>query len=125
MSQTSSSMAERNDEEITNHAFTGHAAPDHTSSLESPQESPAEKPADEGPELTFLTTLQVLGGFMCLFNSYVQSDTEMLIAFRWGYLNAFGVFQNYYKETLIPDSSNSQISWIGSVQGNSTISFVS
>jgi hypothetical protein len=75
--------------------------------------------------LTFLTTLQVLGGFMCLFNSYVQGDTEMLIACRWGYLNAFGVFQNYYKETLIPDSSNSQISWIGSVQGTSTISFVS
>jgi hypothetical protein len=41
----------------------------------------------------------------------------MLIVCRWGYLNAFGVFQNYYKETLIPESSNSQISWIGSVQG--------
>jgi hypothetical protein len=70
MSPTSPSMAERNDEQITNPAFTGHAAPDHTS-LESPLESVADKPADEGPELTFLTTLQVLGGFMCLFNSYV------------------------------------------------------
>ena len=40
-----------------------------------------------------------------------------MLSCRWGYLNAFGVFQNYYKTTLIPDSSNSTISWIGSIQG--------
>ena len=38
--------------------------------------------------------------------------------YRWGYLNAFGVFQNYYKNVFIPESSNSQISWIGSMQGD-------
>jgi hypothetical protein len=72
MSQISPSMAERKNDDVPNDAPAGHAAPDHSSSLESPLESPAEKPADEGPELTLLTALQVLGGFMCLFNSYFQ-----------------------------------------------------
>jgi MFS family permease len=31
-------------------------------------------------------------------------------------LNAFGVFQTYYTTTLIPDSNNSTVSWIGSIQ---------
>ena len=34
----------------------------------------------------------------------------------WGLVNAFGVFQSYYSSTLIPDVSNSDISWIGSIQ---------
>lgn len=33
-----------------------------------------------------------------------------------GLINAFGVFQVYYKETLIPSSSDSSISWIGSIE---------
>lgn len=33
-----------------------------------------------------------------------------------GLINAYGVFQTYYSTTLIPSSSNSDISWIGSVQ---------
>lgn len=47
--------------------------------------------------------LQVLCGFFCFMNS-------------WGTVNAFGVFQSYYSATLIPDVSNSDISWIGSIQ---------
>lgn len=33
-----------------------------------------------------------------------------------GLVNSFGVFQDYYSTTLIPDVSNSDISWIGSIQ---------
>lgn len=47
--------------------------------------------------------LQVLAGFFMFFNS-------------WGLINAFGVFQSYYTSTLIPDSSNSNVAWIGSIQ---------
>lgn len=48
--------------------------------------------------------LQVAGAFFLFFNS-------------WGVVNTFGVFQSYYKNTLIPDSSPSSISWIGTTQG--------
>jgi hypothetical protein len=72
--------------------------------------------ADYESELTLQSSLQVLGGFMILFNTYNKHCMEFNC--RWGYLNAFGVFQNYYKNVLIPQSSNSQISWIGSTQGN-------
>ncbi|KAF7362317.1 MFS domain-containing protein [Mycena venus] len=34
----------------------------------------------------------------------------------FGYINAWGVFQSYYTETLLKDSSPSDIAWIGSVQ---------
>ncbi|KAJ7935198.1 major facilitator superfamily domain-containing protein [Mycena leptocephala] len=34
----------------------------------------------------------------------------------FGYVNAWGVFQSYYEETLLKDSSPSNIAWIGSVQ---------
>jgi hypothetical protein len=88
------------------------------SDLEMPSTAGAEKPAPaelEG-EWTVASSLQVLGGFMILFNTYVFLFEGRLIC-RWGYVNAFGVFQNYYKTVLVPDSSNSQISWIGSTQG--------
>ncbi|KAF3007454.1 hypothetical protein E8E13_004220 [Curvularia kusanoi] len=47
--------------------------------------------------------LQVLGGFFLLFNS-------------WGIINTFGSYQAYYETTLLPSSSPSSISWIGSIQ---------
>ncbi|EMD58340.1 hypothetical protein GGP41_009681 [Bipolaris sorokiniana] len=47
--------------------------------------------------------LQVLGGFFLLFNS-------------WGIINTFGSYQAYYETTLLPNSSASSISWIGSIQ---------
>ncbi|KAJ7655398.1 MFS general substrate transporter [Mycena rosella] len=34
----------------------------------------------------------------------------------FGYVNSWGVFQSYYEETLLKDSSPSNIAWIGSVQ---------
>ncbi|KAF1948063.1 MFS general substrate transporter [Clathrospora elynae] len=47
--------------------------------------------------------LQVLGGFFLLFNS-------------WGIINTFGSYQAYYETTLLPESTPSSISWIGSIQ---------
>ncbi|KAJ6519091.1 major facilitator superfamily domain-containing protein [Mycena sanguinolenta] len=34
----------------------------------------------------------------------------------FGYVNAWGVFQAYYEETLLKDTSASNIAWIGSIQ---------
>ncbi|KAJ6618891.1 major facilitator superfamily domain-containing protein [Mycena sp. CBHHK59/15] len=34
----------------------------------------------------------------------------------FGYVNAWGIFQSYYEETLLKDSSPSDIAWIGSLQ---------
>ncbi|KZT10198.1 MFS general substrate transporter [Laetiporus sulphureus 93-53] len=34
----------------------------------------------------------------------------------FGYVNAWGVFQAYYEETMLPDTPPSTIAWIGSVQ---------
>lgn len=61
-------------------------------------------PAQPGiPNGGFVAWLQVACGFFMFFNS-------------WGLINAFGVWQNYYSSTLIPNSSNSNISWIGSIE---------
>lgn len=46
--------------------------------------------------------LAVLGATMALFCTV-------------GYMNAFGVFQQYYKTGMLKDQSDSDISWIGSV----------
>lgn len=51
-----------------------------------------------------LAWLQVVAGFFLFFNS-------------WGIVNTFGVFQSYYQDDLLNDSSQSAISWIGSIQG--------
>ena len=45
--------------------------------------------------------LQVLAGHLVLFNS-------------WGYINSFGIFQDYYVQTL--NQSDSNVSLVGSVQ---------
>ncbi|KAK0463531.1 MFS general substrate transporter [Desarmillaria tabescens] len=50
--------------------------------------------------------LVVFGGMCCTFTTF-------------GYVNAWGVFQEYYQETLLKDSSPSSIcssAWIGSIQ---------
>ncbi|GAA5971468.1 hypothetical protein JCM11641_008366 [Rhodosporidiobolus odoratus] len=71
------------------------------SSLPSPVSSEAEvAPPPDGGLKAWLT---VLGGWLILFSTF-------------GYVNAFGVFQSYYKEYVFQDHSESDISWIGSVQ---------
>jgi MFS family permease len=47
--------------------------------------------------------LQVLGGFIMFANS-------------WGLPNAFGVFQTYYVDSLMPEQDAAAIAWIGSIQ---------
>lgn len=47
--------------------------------------------------------LVVFGGMCCTFTTF-------------GYVNAWGVFQAYYQETLLKDSLPSSIAWIGSIQ---------
>ena len=37
--------------------------------------------------------------------------------------NSFGVFQTYYATTLLPDSTPSAISWVGSIQAFLLLSF--
>ncbi|KAJ5887890.1 MFS general substrate transporter [Penicillium taxi] len=60
-------------------------------------------PASEAPNGGVKAWLQVLGSFFLFLNT-------------WGVINSFGVFQSYYQKELIPNSSSSNISWIGSVQ---------
>ena len=49
--------------------------------------------------------LQVLGAWVILVPT-------------WGLVNSFGVFQTYYETKLLPDTSSSSISWIGSLQAS-------
>ncbi|MCJ1247159.1 hypothetical protein MMC30_004371 [Trapelia coarctata] len=73
---------------------------------------PAEKPAGPGPPPNggLKAWLQVLGGFLLVLNT-------------WGMANSFGVFQTYYTTTLLPTSTPSSISWIGSIQAFLLLSF--
>jgi MFS family permease len=62
---------------------------------------------EERKELTMdhglVAWLQVLGSWILFWNT-------------WGLTNAYGVFQTYYLNFLLPDYSASAISWIGSIQ---------
>ncbi|KLU87819.1 hypothetical protein MAPG_06810 [Magnaporthiopsis poae ATCC 64411] len=49
--------------------------------------------------------LQVLGSWVILVDT-------------WGLVNSFGVFQTHYKATMLPSTSPSSISWIGSLQAS-------
>ncbi|KAJ6589954.1 major facilitator superfamily domain-containing protein [Mycena vulgaris] len=59
--------------------------------------------AAEYPDGGARAWLVVVGGACATFSTF-------------GYVNAWGVFQEYYEETLLKDSSPSNIAWIGSVQ---------
>jgi MFS family permease len=48
--------------------------------------------------------LQVLSAWCVVFSTF-------------GLVNCFGVYQTYYEQVLLPSSSSSAISWIGSIQG--------
>ncbi|KAG9560778.1 MFS monocarboxylate transporter-like protein, partial [Aureobasidium melanogenum] len=67
------------------------------------KEQTSEKTPSTIPNGGLIAWLQVLSGFMCFMSA-------------WGMVNGFGVFQDFYSSTLIPDVSNSDISWIGSIQ---------
>ncbi|KAJ7104537.1 major facilitator superfamily domain-containing protein [Mycena crocata] len=59
--------------------------------------------AAEYPDGGLRAWLIVFGGACTTFSTF-------------GYVNAWGVFQSYYSEVLLKDSSPSNIAWIGSVQ---------
>jgi MFS family permease len=81
---------------------THHTIPDGPTLEISP--SQLNQPPQPGiPDGGFTAWVQVVCGFFMFFNS-------------WGLINAFGVWQSYYSSELIPSSSNSDISWIGSIQ---------
>ncbi|CAE6440208.1 unnamed protein product, partial [Rhizoctonia solani] len=58
---------------------------------------------DEFPDGGLRAWLVVLGGAFVTFSTF-------------GFVNAWGVFQAYYQETVLSDVSPSTIAWIGSVQ---------
>ncbi|KAF9888994.1 hypothetical protein FE257_008164 [Aspergillus nanangensis] len=66
-------------------------------------DSTSPKPSNEIPNGGLRAWLQVVGSFLLFLNT-------------WGVINSFGVFQAYYKDDLLRHVSNSDISWIGSVQ---------
>jgi MFS family permease len=57
----------------------------------------------EPPDGGLHAWLKVLGGFLIYSNI-------------WGFTLSFGAFQTYYQHVLLPESSASAISWIGTVQ---------
>ncbi|CAK4005403.1 transporter ESBP6 [Lecanosticta acicola] len=67
-----------------------------------PKAIPSGPPGGLPPDGGLTAWLQVLGGYFLFFNT-------------WGLINAFGVFQTYYKSDLISDKSNSTIAWVGTL----------
>jgi MFS family permease len=63
---------------------------------------PPGPPGGPPPDGGLIAWLQVLGGYFLFFNT-------------WGLINAFGVFQTFYKTSLLPTTSNSSIAWIGTL----------
>ncbi|KAJ5108444.1 Major facilitator superfamily domain general substrate transporter [Penicillium angulare] len=62
-----------------------------------------EKPTTEFPEGGTRAWMVVLGAFCVSFSTF-------------GYMNAYGVYQDYYTEHFLSNETSSNISWIGSVQ---------
>ncbi|KIM86443.1 hypothetical protein PILCRDRAFT_816404 [Piloderma croceum F 1598] len=62
-----------------------------------------EVPEDEYPDGGLRAWVVVFGTVCTMFSTF-------------GYVNAWGVFQAYYEETLLSNSSPSDIAWIGSLQ---------
>jgi len=64
---------------------------------------PSQHPQHDYPEGGLRAWLTVAGAWLCLVCTF-------------GYTNAYGVYQSYYVQTMLPSSSTSAISWIGSLQ---------
>ncbi|KAJ7496834.1 major facilitator superfamily domain-containing protein [Mycena latifolia] len=76
--------------------------------------APVPEPYPDGGARAWLV---VLGGAFSAFSTCVCLFLARLtLSPRFGYVNAWGVFQAYYEETLLKESSASNIAWIGSVQ---------
>ncbi|KAJ5172685.1 hypothetical protein N7492_005278 [Penicillium capsulatum] len=91
-------------ENKTHIVANGPSTPSESVTADSDAEKQTQSTASPPPNGGLVAWLQVAGAFFLFFNS-------------WGIVNTFGVFQSYYEDTLLPDSSPSSISWIGTVQG--------
>ncbi|KAJ6581826.1 major facilitator superfamily domain-containing protein [Mycena capillaripes] len=67
----------------------------------------------EGPDVDASTFNEKVGGFRAWL---VVAGTMASAASTFGYVNAWGVFQAYYEETILQDVPASNIAWIGSIQ---------
>ncbi|CAG8929644.1 unnamed protein product [Penicillium salamii] len=82
--------------------------PSGTIKNEESQEPSLEKPASNvidssPPNGGTRAWFQVVGSFFLFFNT-------------WGIINSYGVFETFYKESLLQGTSPSTISWVGSLQ---------
>ncbi|KAK9426715.1 putative Major facilitator superfamily domain-containing protein [Seiridium unicorne] len=75
-----------------------------TATEKSTESSPTELDLSHRPDGGLTAWLQVLSAWCVIFCTF-------------GLVNCFGVYQTYYEQVLLPDSSSSAISWIGSIQG--------
>ncbi|PQE06040.1 MFS monocarboxylate transporter protein [Rutstroemia sp. NJR-2017a BBW] len=75
--------------------------PSRPASVEPPVETFAEKHTAATSEFNTRSVLALIGAFALMFCSV-------------GFVNAFGVFQEYYAVTILSDKSPSDISWLGS-----------
>jgi len=87
------------------------AAPDSVGPKTGNKEADAE--AAKPPEEVHPNTLIPDGGLQAWLTVV---GAWFISAICYGYVNAFGVYQEYYVTTLLPSYSPSAISWIGSLQ---------
>ena len=95
------------------------------------KEEPAdalEAPSNKIPDGGFFAWLQVAGAFCIFFNTWFVNPAEIpncpfpLKTDRnaqppRGVVNSYGVYQEYYSASRLHSHSDSQIAWIGSLQG--------
>ncbi|RAL14387.1 MCT family MFS transporter [Aspergillus homomorphus CBS 101889] len=76
---------------------------DSMSSHDAPKEDTSPPKPPSFPEGGLKAWLAVLSCWCVMFNTF-------------GYINAFGIYEAYYKSTFLKDESASNIAWIGSLQ---------
>ncbi|EDU50116.1 conserved hypothetical protein [Pyrenophora tritici-repentis Pt-1C-BFP] len=94
------------DEDVVQHAEPGRSdevAEDKEAQLDARSTVTAESAIPPPPDGGLHAWLKVFGGFMIYINI-------------WGFTLSYGVFQTYYRTTLLSSSSPSAISWIGTTQ---------
>ncbi|KAE8824761.1 hypothetical protein PTNB73_07353 [Pyrenophora teres f. teres] len=94
------------DEHVVQHAAprrSDEAAQDKEAQLDARSTVTAESAIPPPPDGGLHAWLKAFGGFLIYINI-------------WGFTLSYGVFQNYYRTTLLSSSSPSAISWIGTTQ---------
>ena len=89
------------DSETTTSSASANIIPSQSESQQPPQSSTA---LDNVPEGGLDAWMQVLGSWV-------------ILGVTWGLINSFGVFQTYYEKDMLKAYSESNVSWIGSLQG--------